>query len=53
MPEPLRDTALLRIANPEASLSDLAKLSYPPVSKSCLSHRLKKIMSFDPEAEET
>ena len=51
LPEPLKDTALLRIANPEASLADLARLSYPPVTKSCLSHRLKKIMSFVPEAE--
>ncbi len=49
LPEPLRDTALLRIANPAASLADLAKLSYPPVSKSCLSHRLKKLMSFEGE----
>ena len=46
LPEPLKDAALLRITNPEASLSDLATLSYPPVSKSCLSHRLKKIMSL-------
>jgi len=49
LPEPLKDAALLRIANPEASLSELAQLSYPPVTKSCLSHRLKKIMSFVPE----
>ena len=49
LPEPLKDAALLRIANPEASLADLATLSYPPVTKSCLSHRLKKIMSFKPE----
>ncbi len=47
--EPLRDTALLRIANPEASLADLALLSDPPVTKSCLSHRLKKIMSIAPK----
>ena len=46
LPEPLKDAALLRIANPAASLSDLAKLSYPPVTKSCISHRLKKIMSI-------
>ena len=36
-------TALLRIANPEASLADLAMLSDPPVTKSCLSHRLRKL----------
>lgn len=49
LPEPLKDAALLRITNPEASLADLALLSFPPVTKSCLSHRLKKIMSFVPE----
>ena len=49
LPEPLKDAALLRITNPEASLADLAMLSYPPVSKSCLSHRLKKIISLVPK----
>lgn len=48
LPEPLKDAALLRITNPEASLADLALLSNPPVTKSCLSHRLKKIMSYMP-----
>ena len=51
LPEPLKDTALLRLTNPEASLADLARLSYPPVSKSCLSHRLKKILSLTPEQQ--
>ncbi|MBQ5406156.1 MAG: DNA-binding protein WhiA [Oscillospiraceae bacterium] len=46
LPEPLHGTALLRITNPEASLADLARLSLPPVSKSCLSHRLRKIMEL-------
>ena len=49
LPDPLRDAALLRIANPEVSLADLAKLSYPPVTKSCLSYRMKKLMEFKPE----
>ena len=57
LPEPLKDTALLRLTNPEASLVDLALLSMPPVSKSCLNHRMKKILSFareeDREREET
>lgn len=43
LPEGLQQAALLRIANPEASLADLAQLSYPQVTKSCLSHRLKKL----------
>ena len=49
LPEPLKDAALLRITNPEASLADLAQLSCPPVTKSCLSHRFKKIMSYAPQ----
>ena len=49
LPEPLQQAALLRFANPEVSLSDLAKLSYPPVSRSTLSYRLKKLMEFEPK----
>ena len=52
LPEPLKDAALLRIANPAASLSDLAQLSYPAVTKSCLSHRLRKIMSMAEKLED-
>ena len=46
LPEPLQQAAMLRIANPEASLADLARLSDPPVTKSCLNHRLKKLLSM-------
>ena len=42
----LRDTALLRITNPEASLADLARLSIPPVSKSTLNYRLNRLMKL-------
>jgi len=49
LPEDLRQTAILRIANPEASLADLAALSSPPVSKSCINHRLRKLMSYEVE----
>ena len=49
LPEPLRDAALLRVTNPEASLADLAQLSFPQVSKSCLNHRLKKLLTYKPE----
>ena len=52
LPEPLQQAALLRIANPEASLADLSLLSYPPVTKSCLSHRLKKILTYKPQGDE-
>lgn len=46
LPPELRDAALLRIANPEASLADLALLSDPPVSKSTINHRMRKLMNF-------
>lgn len=52
LPDPLRDAALLRIANPAASLADLSLLSDPPVSKSCLSHRLRKIMELAAQEEQ-
>ena len=51
LPEPLHDTALLRLANPEASLADLAQLSIPPVTKSCLNHRMKKILTLAARGE--
>ncbi len=40
----LRDTARARKANPEASLAELADSLDPPVTKSCLSHRLNKLI---------
>ncbi len=47
LPEKLRETALLRIANPESSISDLAALAMPAVSKSCINHRLRKLLEID------
>ena len=49
LPRDLAEIALLRVANPEASLSDLAMLADPPVSKSCINHRLRKLMNYKPE----
>ncbi len=49
LPADLQQAAILRIANPEASLADLALLSSPPVSKSCINHRLRKLMSYEVE----
>ncbi len=49
LPEDLQQAAILRIANPEASLADLAALSFPPVSKSCINHRLRKLMNYEVE----
>ena len=46
LPPVLQDTALLRIANPSCSLSDLAQLASPPVTKSCMNHRLRKLAEY-------
>ncbi len=39
-------TAELRLGHPELTLSQLAALSDPPVTKSCLNHRLRKLMEL-------
>ena len=48
----LREAARLRLENPELSLSQLADITSPPVSKSSLHHRLKKLMEMAEEHEE-
>ena len=47
LPEVLQQTAMLRIANPESSLAELAALAVPPVSKSCMSYRLRRLLSYE------
>lgn len=49
LPDPLRETALLRYRNPDATLDELKDMHHPPISKSGLSHRLQKLLD---EAEE-
>ncbi len=44
--ERLKETARLRLSNPEASIAELAAMSDPPVTKSCLNHRLRKIVEL-------
>lgn len=39
----LRETARLRLENPESSLSELCEMFKPPISRSGLNHRLKKL----------
>lgn len=43
LPPKLLEAANLRLANPEATLAELAELADPPLAKSGLNHRLKKI----------
>jgi len=46
LPEKLRQTADLRVENPELSIKELADISTPPVTKSCLNHRLRKLIEL-------
>ena len=49
LPDKLRETAQLRRQNPEATLSELAAMFDPPVTKSCLNHRLRKLTEMAKE----
>ena len=44
LPEKLRQTAELRLAYPELSLAQLAERCDPPVTKSCMNHRMRKLL---------
>ena len=43
LPEKLQQTARLRLEHPELSLAQLGELCDPPVSKSCMNHRMRKL----------
>ena len=49
LPEKLRQTAALRMENPELTLTELAGEFDPPVTKSCLNHRLRKLVELAKE----
>ena len=46
LPEELYDIARLRLTYPEASLTQLASLTTPPLTKSGVNHRLQKILEI-------
>lgn len=43
LPDGLADIAMLRLANPDASLKELGEMLVPPVGKSGVNHRLRKL----------
>ena len=51
LPAKLRETAQIRLENPELNLSELAGLFDPPVTKSGLNHRFRKILTLASETE--
>ena len=46
LPDKLRKTAELRKANPEATLQELAQMQDPPLTKSAINHRMRKILEL-------
>ena len=46
LPDKLRKTAELRKANPEATLLELAQMQDPPLTKSAINHRMRKIVEL-------
>ena len=46
LPDKLRKTAELRKANPEATLLELAQMQDPPLTKSAINHRMRKIIEL-------
>ena len=46
LPVKLRQTAELRLENPESTLTELAEMLDPPVSKSALNHRMRKLVEL-------
>ena len=51
LPVKLRQAADVRLENPEASLTELAELVEPPITKPAMNHRLKKLMLMAKEAD--
>lgn len=46
LPQKLQQAAIAREENPESSLTELAALMEPPISKPAMNHRLKKLVSM-------
>ncbi|NPV69618.1 MAG: DNA-binding protein WhiA [Firmicutes bacterium] len=46
LPQSLRRLAMARIQNPEASLEELGRLMDPPISKSAVNHRMRRIAAI-------
>ena len=46
MPEKLYEVAMLRLDNPEATLQELADMLDPPLKKSGLNNRFRKIQEL-------
>lgn len=53
LPDELKEAATLRLNHPESSLSELAAMTVPPLTKSGLNHRLQKLVRLADEESST
>lgn len=51
LPDKLQETARLRMTYPEDTLAQLAQLCDPPITKSALNHRLRKLVELGGKAK--
>lgn len=51
LPQKLQQAAIAREENPEASLTELASMMEPPITKPAMNHRLKKLVQLSQENE--
>ena len=51
IPAKLRQAALARENHPESSLTELAAMMEPPITKPAMNHRLKKLVAMAEEAK--
>ncbi len=51
LPKKLQEAAAARLGNPEASLTELAAMMVPPITKPAMNHRLKKLVALAKEGE--
>ena len=52
LPAKIQQAALAREQNPESSLTELAALMEPPISKPAMNHRLKKLVQMAQEVQQ-
>lgn len=52
LPENLREAAVLRLEHPDATLSELSQMMNPPIGKSGMNHRLRKLSEIAEEIRE-
>ena len=49
LPQKLQVTARMRMENPEATLTELSEMMEPPVTKSAMNHRMRKLIALSKE----